>query len=156
MGLTCNQKLAETSLIYRTELNKTRNAEKTASSHSPLCQFGRKREDLWWEGFVKEVGFELGLKEWRSYVSWEWWIYGNNWNGMCRKIRVQDGETWVKQRVDSRDEVRRSEKTDQLFVKMTMKADGKEWPQMSGYCGQAGWWWGDADKKVGLWSGLYT
>jgi len=32
----------------------------------------------------------------------------------------------VKQGVDSRDKVRHSEKTDQLFVKMTMKADGKE------------------------------
>jgi len=31
----------------------------------------------------------------------------------------------VKQGVDSRDEVRHSEKTDQLFVKMT-KVDGKE------------------------------
>jgi len=29
------------------------------------------------------------------------------------------------QGVDSRDEVRHSEKTDQLFLKMTMKADGK-------------------------------
>jgi len=31
-----------------------------------------------------------------------------------------------KQGVDSRDEVRHSEKTDQLFVKMKLKADGKE------------------------------
>ena len=23
----------------------------------------REREDLWWERFVKEVGFELGVKE---------------------------------------------------------------------------------------------
>jgi len=23
-----------------------------------------EREDLWWEEFVKEVGFELGVKEW--------------------------------------------------------------------------------------------
>jgi len=30
---------------------------------SPLCQSRRKSEDLWWEGFVKEVGFELGVKE---------------------------------------------------------------------------------------------
>ena len=32
----------------------------------------------------------------------------------------------VKQGVDSRDEVRHGEKTDQLFVKMTMKVDEKE------------------------------
>jgi len=37
---------------------------KTVSSQGPLCQSGRKREDLWWEGtegFVKEVGFERFL-----------------------------------------------------------------------------------------------
>jgi len=37
--------------------------QKTVSSQSPLCQSGRKSEDLWWEVFVKEVGFELGVKE---------------------------------------------------------------------------------------------
>jgi len=37
--------------------------QKTVSSQSPLCQSGRKSKDLWWEGFVKEVGFELGVKE---------------------------------------------------------------------------------------------
>ena len=37
--------------------------QKTVSSQSPLCQSGRKSEDLWWEGFVKEVGFELGVEE---------------------------------------------------------------------------------------------
>ena len=36
---------------------------KTVSSQSLLCQSGRKRKDLWWEGFVKEVGFEPGVKE---------------------------------------------------------------------------------------------
>jgi len=45
---------------------------------------------------------------------------------MCRKIRVQDGDrheaVGVKQEVDSTDEVRHSEKTDLLFVKMTMSA----------------------------------
>ena len=35
---------------------------KTVSSQSPLCQSGRKREDLRSVGFVKEVGFELGVK----------------------------------------------------------------------------------------------
>jgi len=37
--------------------------KKTVSSQSPLCQSGRKSEDLWWERFVKEVGFELGVEE---------------------------------------------------------------------------------------------
>jgi len=37
--------------------------QKTVSSQSPLCQSGAKSEDLWWEGLVKEVGFEMGVKE---------------------------------------------------------------------------------------------
>ena len=39
-----------------------------------------------------------------------------------------------KQGVDSRDEVRHSEKNDQLFVKTMMKADRKEWSQMRSEC----------------------
>jgi len=38
---------------------------KMVSSQSPLCQSRRKREDLWWEGFVKGVSFKLGVKELR-------------------------------------------------------------------------------------------
>jgi len=34
---------------------------KTVSSQSPLCQSGRKIEDLWWEGFVSESGESRGL-----------------------------------------------------------------------------------------------
>jgi len=59
----CNHKLVVTSLIYRTEPKQKPEMLKTVSSQSPLCQPGRKREDLWCEGFVKEVGFELGVKE---------------------------------------------------------------------------------------------
>jgi len=39
------------------------------NSQSPLSQSQTKREDLFWEGtegLVKEVGFELGVKERRS------------------------------------------------------------------------------------------
>jgi len=42
---------------------KTKPDMQSVSSQSPSCQSGRKSEDLWWEGFVKEVGFELGVKE---------------------------------------------------------------------------------------------
>jgi len=38
------------------------------------------------------------------------------------EIRVRDGEKGV----ESRDEVGHSEKTDHLFVKVTMKVDGRE------------------------------
>jgi len=51
----CNQKLVDTSLIYCTEPKQKPETLKKVSSQSPLCQSGRKREDLWWEGFVKEV-----------------------------------------------------------------------------------------------------
>jgi len=26
-----------------------------------------------WEGFIEKVGFEPGVKEWRSDGWWEWW-----------------------------------------------------------------------------------
>jgi len=34
----------------------------------------RREESLWWQRFVKEVGLELGVKEWWSYGWWEWWV----------------------------------------------------------------------------------
>jgi len=37
--------------------------QKTVSSQSPLYQSKRKSENQWWEGFMKELGFELGVKE---------------------------------------------------------------------------------------------
>ena len=48
--------------------------------------------------------------------------------GRYLSLRWRDQHEAVgqKQGVDSRDEVRHNEKTDQLFVKTTMKADGKE------------------------------
>jgi len=64
------------------------------SSQSPLCQSGRKNEDLWWEGFVKEVGFELGVKEWRGYGWWEWWIYGRSWTGIRMDSLVTSWGCW--------------------------------------------------------------
>ena len=41
------------------------------------------------------------------------------WRDQHKAVREKQG-------VDSRDDVRNSEKTDQLFVKMTMKVDGIE------------------------------
>jgi len=37
----------------------------------------RPVQRLWWERFVEEVGFELGVKEWGtgSYGWWEWWAH---------------------------------------------------------------------------------
>jgi len=55
MTLTYDQKLARN--------QNTPDMPKTVSSQSPLCQSGRERGDLRWERFVKEVGFELGVKE---------------------------------------------------------------------------------------------
>ena len=48
------------------------------------------------------------------------------WEDQSPRWRDRHEAVGVKQGVDSRDEVRHSEKTNQLFVKMTMKADGKE------------------------------
>jgi len=41
-----------------------------------------KEEKLRWEGFVKKVGFEPRVKEWRSdgWWEWRWWQGGvNKW-----------------------------------------------------------------------------
>jgi len=63
-GLMCNQKLAETSLIYRTEPKQDWRCRKNGEQPESIMSVReREREDLWWEGFVKEVGFELGVKE---------------------------------------------------------------------------------------------
>jgi len=87
--LTCGQKLVETSLIYHTEPKQNRIcSEEMANSQRPLSQFGR--ETMVYGG---KVGFESGVKEWRTYGWWEWWIYGESWSDMRRKIRVRDGET---------------------------------------------------------------
>ena len=58
----------------------------------------------------------------------------NLWKELNQYVQEDQSPRWrdrheavgEKQGVDSRDEVWHSEKTDQLFVKMTMKADGKE------------------------------
>jgi len=34
----------------------------------------RPKESLWWERFMKDVGFEPGMKERRSYGRWDWWV----------------------------------------------------------------------------------
>ena len=47
------------------------------------------------------------------------------WEDQSRRWRDWHEAVGVKQGIDSRDELRHSEKTDQLFVKMTMKVDGK-------------------------------
>jgi len=48
------------------------------------------------------------------------------WEDQNPRWRDRHEALGVKQEVGSRDEVRHIEKTDQLFVKMTMKVDGKE------------------------------
>jgi len=84
--LTSDQKLLETSLIAWNQ-NKTGYAKKRWAVRV-RCVSPGEREDLWWEGFVKEVGFELGVKKCKSYGWCEWWIYGKSWTDMRRKIRA--------------------------------------------------------------------
>ena len=75
---TCTQKLTYiASLICRTELiNKKSNGIQT-KSRNEMLRYGpviksvekvlRPEGSLWWERFVKEVGFEPGAKDRRSY-----------------------------------------------------------------------------------------
>jgi len=71
-------------------------------------------------------------------LSWEWKSEGVmddesgelwkelNWYDCVGRWRDRHEAVGEKQGVDSRDEVRHSGKTDHLFIKMMMKADGKE------------------------------
>jgi len=41
------------------------------SQKSVKSVWEKERVGLWWEEFVKEVGFESGVKEWSRYGWWE-------------------------------------------------------------------------------------
>jgi len=56
-----NARINQLNLPHRTKTKP--DMLKTVSSQSPLCQSGRKREDLWWEGFVKEAAGSERVKE---------------------------------------------------------------------------------------------
>ena len=62
-----------------------------------------------WEGFVEKVGFEPGVKEWRSDGWWEWWWWqrwADKWMRRWVKTWLHDGEAdGMNQGVDSRDGV---------------------------------------------------
>jgi len=64
------------SLILRTEPRKLKT--EMLRRNSPVIRYVesvlRPEESLWWEKFVKEVGFEPGVKEWGSYGWWKWWV----------------------------------------------------------------------------------
>jgi len=87
--LTCNQKLIKTSLIYCMEPKKWISSKEMVNSQESVKSVWKRT----WEGFVEEVGFESGVKEWRSYGWWEWRIYGESQSDRHRKIWVRDGET---------------------------------------------------------------
>jgi len=59
----------------------------------------REEESLWWEEFVRQVGFKPGMKDWGSYGWGEWRIRGRWCENRHRKT-VMDG---YKQEVDSRE-----------------------------------------------------
>jgi len=59
------------------------------------------------------------VKLWKEL---NWYV----WEDQSPRWRDRHEAVAVKQVVDSRNEVRHSKKTDQLFVKMMMKVDGKD------------------------------
>ena len=68
----CAQKLTDTSLIYRTE-PETKNRKEKNNAQKKRCRArnrGVRPEggtgSLGWKGFVKQVGFEPGVKKRRS------------------------------------------------------------------------------------------
>jgi len=63
--LTCDQKFIKTNLIYHLphETRKWTYSEKTLNSQESVKSVRmRERVGLWWEGFVKEAGFEPGVR----------------------------------------------------------------------------------------------
>ena len=79
--LTCSKKLTGSQLSPPHGTNqklKCKTKNKTMSMIGPVqshCHEGSPvgKRSLRWEGFVKKVGFEPGVKEWRSGGWWEWW-----------------------------------------------------------------------------------
>ena len=79
--LTCSKKLTGSQLSPPHGANKKLICEtknKTMSMIGPVqsrCHEGSPvgKRSLRWEGFVEKVGFEPGVKEWRSDGWWEWW-----------------------------------------------------------------------------------
>jgi len=58
--LTGDQKLVETSLIYRMEPKQNRIMPKNGEQPESVVSVGEKREEVWWEGFVKRGRFWAG------------------------------------------------------------------------------------------------
>ena len=79
--LTCSKKLTGSQLSPPHGTNKKLKCEtknKRMSMIGPVqfrCHKGSPvgKRNLRWEGFVEKVGFEPGVKEWRSDGWWEWW-----------------------------------------------------------------------------------
>jgi len=92
-------KADKASLICRTEPNENNNEKKLKQKTEmlrrnvavikPWSQSWGQEGSLWWERFVKEVGFEPGVKERWSYGWWEWWV--DSWchfTAECSRSRI--------------------------------------------------------------------
>ena len=83
---TCDQSWPIVSLICHTEsrnqskrvMQKLQTKTKMLRRNGPVIKsvesVMRLEESLWWERFLKGVGFEQGVKERGSYGWWEWWV----------------------------------------------------------------------------------
>ena len=79
--LTCSKKLTGSQLSspHRTNQKlKSETKNKMMSVIGPVQSHYHEgspvgKRSLRWEGFVEKVGFEPGVKEWRSDGWWEWW-----------------------------------------------------------------------------------
>jgi len=97
-------------------------------------------ESLRWEGFMNQVRFKLGMKEWESYGWREWRINRIRWCDRRRKRSVRDGEMKIgwgqgdSEWVDSRDKVRRTERSDRLYVTRMMLVVERGWREMNSEC----------------------
>jgi len=103
----------------------------------------REKESLRWEGYVKQMSFKPGVKEWRSYGWGEWWINRRR-SDRCRKMWLRDRESVYEVwscRGRNRELIPETkiERTDQSFVTRMMKVDEREWREMKSECLWGGW-----------------
>ena len=93
-----------TSLICHTEpKTKKSNEEKSKWDYQKNCPSKSLWSQSWGQkevydekDFVKEVGFEAGVKEWGSYGWWEWWVDSDRRCGRSRNRQVSDRETGMR------------------------------------------------------------
>jgi len=125
----------------------------------PWSQSWGKEGSLWWERFVEEVGLEPeewkrdGVMDGESGELTEWEHVVGAWTGRTETEGLESG--WrTEVEVDSRDKVRYTRRSNQLYIARMMLVVDRGWPEMkSEYCEKVEQRWGGGDMELGWWWG---